>query len=98
MRFSNTIEVHVGWCRQSNFECGLCGNNFEQKEDLETHLRTCEMYQCGRYSCWLRVKSLSDMKKHIEEKHTTSTSLHHLKIDREKEFSVTSKIYYVKDL
>ena len=94
----NTIEVHVGWCRQSNFECGLCGNNFEEKEDLETHLRSCEMYECGRYSCWLRVKSLSDMKKHIEEKHTTSTSLHHLKIDREKEFSVTSKFYYVKDL
>ena len=70
----------------------------KKKEDLETHLRTCEMYECGRYSCWLRVKSLSDMKKHIEEKHTTSTSLHHLKIDREKEFSVTSKFYYVKDL
>ena len=94
----NTIEVHVGWCRQSNFECGLCGNNFKGIEDLETHLKSCEMYECGSYICWLRVKSLSDMKKHIEEKHTTSTSLHHLKIDRENEFSVISKFYNVKDL
>ena len=46
----------------------------------------------------LLVKGFSDMKQHIEEKHTSSTSLHHLKIDREKEFSATSKFHYVKDL
>ena len=69
----NTIEVHVGWCRQNNFECGLCGVSFCEKEDLEIHLRTCEMYECESYPCWLRCKNLSDMKKHIEEKHDIST-------------------------
>ena len=36
----NSIEVHVGRCRELNFECALCGNGFESKVDLETHLRT----------------------------------------------------------
>ena len=99
----NTIEVHVGWCRQKDFECGLCGIVFSDKEDLEIHLRTCEMYECDSYTCWVRGKNLSDMKKHIEEKHESSTLgllplLNHLKIDRKDKFNVTSTSYSLKDL
>ena len=42
----NSIEVHVGGCRELNFECALCGNGFENKVDLETYLRICEIYEC----------------------------------------------------
>ena len=31
------------------------------------------MYECDSYTCWARGKNLSDMKKHIEEKHESST-------------------------
>ena len=94
----NSIEVHVGGCRELNFECGLCGNGFETKVDLETHLRTCEVYECDSFSFWLRVKNLSHMKKHITEKHTiSSTEINHLKIDIEREFLVSSTSYKVED-
>ena len=94
----NTIEVHVGWCRTKDFECGLCGIGFSEKEDLEIHLSTCEMYECDSFSCYLRGKNLSEMKKHIEEKHETSSFLNHLKIDRNEKFNVTSKSYSLEDL
>ena len=94
----NTIEVHVGWCRTKDFECGLCGIGFSDKDDLEIHLRTCEMYECDSYTCWARGKNLSDMKKHIAEKHENLTSLNHLKIDRKDKFNVTSTSYSLKDL
>ena len=76
---------------------------FSDKEDLEIHLRTCEMYECDSYTCWVRGKNLSDMKKHIEEKHESSTLgllplLNHLKIDRKDKFNVTSTSYSLKDL
>ena len=94
----DTTEVHVGKCRKNNLDCGLCGDDFEKLEDLETHLRTCEIYECQSYSCWLRCKNLSEMKKHIKENHSSSTKLDHLKIDREKEFNVSSTFYSLKDL
>ena len=88
----------VGWCRTKDFECGLCGIGFSEKEDLEIHLSTCEMYECDSFSCYLRGKNLSEMKKHIEEKHETSSFLNHLKIDRNEKFNVTSKSYSLEDL
>ena len=95
----NSIEVHVGGCRELNFECALCGDGFENKVDLETHLRTCEIYECDNYPCWLRMKNLSHMKKHITEKHNiSSTIINHLKIDRESEFLVSSTSYKLEDL
>ena len=94
----NTVEVHVGKCRESNFDCGLCGEDFEKLQDLETHLRTCEIYECQNSSFWMRCKNLSEMKKHIQENHSSSTELDHLKIDRKKEFNVSSTFYSLKDI
>ena len=92
----DTTEVHVGKCRENNLDCGLCGDDFEKLKDLETHLRTCEIYECQ--SCWLRCKNLSEMKKHKKENHSSSTKLDHLKIDREKEFNVSSTFHTLEDL
>ena len=87
----DTMEVHVGKCRNENFECGLCEAIFAKVKDLETHLKTCEIYECGK--CWIREKNLSDMKNHIKEKHDESTSISHLKIDRNSESEVKTTYY-----
>ena len=88
------MEVHVGCCREKDFECGLCGGGFSEKEDLEIHLRTCEMYERDSISCLQRSKNPSEMKKHIDENHDTYTQLNHLKIDRKNEFEVTSTSHF----
>ena len=43
--------------------------------------------------CWIREKNLSEMKKHIKEKHDESTSISHLKIDRNSESEVNTTYY-----
>ena len=37
-----TLDIHNGKNHADSFECGLCESIFEKKEDLETHLNTCE--------------------------------------------------------
>ena len=90
------MEVHVAKCKTENFECGLCEEVFVEEKALETHLRTCEIYECS--FCWKRAKSLSDMKIHIQENHEDYTTLNHLKIDRESEFEVKNKTYSLKEV
>ena len=92
----DTIEVHVGKCRDENFECGLCGDEFLGRKDVELHLKTCEIYECS--SCWLRGENRSEMKKHIREKQCTSTKLNYLKMERENEFEVSLTSYNLKDI
>ena len=87
LRLNQFTQWKFMWLSE-NFECGLCEEIFVEEKALETHLRTCETYEC-RY-CWKRVKSLSDIKIHIQENHADYTTLNHLKIDRESEFNVTS--------
>ena len=91
-----TMEVHVTKCRTKDFECGLCEETFVKENDLETHLRTCETYECS--DCWKRLRNLADIKKHIKENHKDYTTLNHLKIDREKEFDVNIKSYTVEEV
>ena len=44
------------------------------------------------------MKNLSDIKKHIEEKHKDYTTLNHLEIDREREFEVKAKSYTLQEV
>ena len=85
------MEVHIGKCCYDYFECGLCEARVENLEKLELHLITCEIYECD--TCFVRDKSLSDMKKHIEKEHEKGKKLNHLKIDREDEQRVNFKQY-----
>ena len=41
-----TIEVHLGKCNVEEFECGLGEIKFKIVEDLDVHLKTCEVYEC----------------------------------------------------
>ena len=88
----------MGACRKENFECGLCGEEFKLLENLEMHLQTCEIYECQSLSCWLRGVDISEMKKHIGEKHSSTTKLNYLKMGREKQHIVCSNSYFLKDL
>ena len=83
------MEVHIWKCCYDYFECGLCEARVENLEKLEIHLNTCEIYECD--TCFVRDKSLSDMKKHVEEEHEKGKILNHLKIDREDEMRVSFK-------
>ena len=83
-------------CRTEIFECGLCEETFVEEVDLEIHLRTCETYECS--DCWKRLKNLSDIKSHIQEKHEEFTTLNHLKINRESEFEVKINSYSLNEV
>ena len=74
----------------------MCGDEFSKKEDVDIHLRTCEIYECS--SCWLRGSNLSDIKKHIQEKHDSSTKLNHLKMERGNDLEVSSTSNGLKEL
>ena len=92
----DTMEVHIGKCRNEDFECGLCEATFNKLDDLEIHLKTCEVYQCAM--CLIRGKNLSEMKSHIEDNHSKSTGIGYLKMDRNDQNDVSSKYYTLSDL
>lgn len=91
-----TIEVHLGKCNVEEFECGLCEIKFEIVEDLDMHLKTCEVYEC--YECCIRNKNLEEMKRHVQEDHEGANALNHLKMDRDDISKVTLKYYLLSEL
>ena len=66
------MEVHVGKCCYNLPMCGLCDQNFTNLEMLETHLNTCEIYECG--NCDKRCKLLSDVKEHVTDEKMATKS------------------------
>jgi len=85
------LDEEETWCRnrsnamdtqscRDQFDCGLCECRLDTLEMLELHLVTCEVYECC--SCFIRVKNLSEMKKHFKTEHKDGKYLRHLKIDQ----------------
>ena len=62
-----SMEVHIGRAHSESFECGLCEFVAGDLEKLETHLFTCEIYEC--HGCEIRYKTLSEVKHHVCEEH-----------------------------
>ena len=92
-----TMEVHIGKCFSDNLECGLCDTKFDDKDNLELHLRTCEVYECSE--CYLKDRNLNDMKKHVLEDHEEFTdTIQHMKIDLENLTKVIIKSYKLSEL
>ena len=59
-----TMEVHNGKDHSENYDFGLCefeANNFE---NLDIHLNSCEVYQCG--GCEKILKTIKDVKTHVD--------------------------------
>ena len=90
-----TMEVHMGKNHSDKFECGLCEWEANSLENLETHLNTCEMFQCDNNGCKKRFRLIKDMKEHIKEAHKEYGNgyLDHLKLDRNNCNEVTEKTY-----
>ena len=91
-----TMQVHGGKCSTTNFDCGLCDLQIDTLENLETHLASCEVYECDK--CEKRYKTLSDMKHHIENDHNKDTSFFHLKMNRILKENVDCKKYCFSDV
>ena len=91
-----TMDVHGGKCCTTDFECGLCDLPFDTLENLETHLTSCEVYECDK--CEKRYKSLSDIKLHLEKEHDKETTFFHLKMNRIIKENVDCKKYDYSDV
>ena len=79
-----------------NYECGLCDATLEDLSSLDLHLRTCEVYECSE--CFLRRRSLGEMKEHIVKEHENCKMLTHLKMNLENESDVILKSYSISEL
>ena len=93
------MEVHIGKDHGEGFECYLCGLIAESSEKLETHLLTCEVYDCG--SCDERTKTLENIKQHIRESHQKYLEfniIRHLKLSTENFSEIKKKEYYYKEV
>ena len=95
---SYTMEMHVGKNHREDLECGICECKFDNLEVLEMHQVTCEVYQCGNSECKERVKTISEIKKHLVEVHGHPMQVVHLKIDREDSQQVNAKWHWSNNL
>ena len=94
-----TMEVHHGRKHSQDPECGLCEFKANSGENLETHLVTCEIYDCKR--CDLRFQNLTTMRTHLQEEHkghTQIVTIVHAKLDRKNSEIVACKEYNGKSL
>ena len=62
------MDVHAAKFHSDKCECGLCGFEAKNLEDLEIHLTTCEYYTCE--VCNEKIRQFTDIKVHFETKHT----------------------------
>ena len=93
------MEVHIGKKHSDLFDCGLCATETKSLENLNIHLSTCEMYKCE--DCDLRLKSLSEIKKHVETKHFKyrhCKTIIHLKQNRSDPDAIDEKPYESSEL
>ena len=93
-----SMEVHVNKVHTEELECGLCECVAKDLESLELHLVTCQIYECKH--CGERYKSISDIKKHMAEKHRKNEYMRilHAKQDISNSDEINCKTYYSKDL
>ena len=88
--------MHIGKGCLENYYCGLCESKFDNLEILETHLHTCEVYECG--SCMVRLRTIGKIKKHAVSEHEEDLKVLHLKTDRWDEKNVDVKAYLLSQL
>ena len=75
-----SMEKHIGKEHSDKYECGLCESVFKSLESLETHLVTCETYECVHF--YFTSKSMSKTKAQVVKEHEDGDLLH-LKMTRE---------------
>ena len=95
-----SMEVHINKVHSEELECGMCEFEAKDLETLETHLVTCQIYECKH--CAERWQSISDVKKHMAEEHKgvggQFLKIIHAKLDISNSDEIKCKTYYSKDL
>ena len=94
-----TMAVHVGKMHSENIVCGICDFVADNLDNLETHLFTCEIYQC--YYDDEKFKTLSDLKEHVKQEHTENNkhySFIHAQQGRNSLEQIVCKTYTMSEL
>ena len=88
------MEVHAGKLHSEIIQCGLCDYKTKDLANLETHLSTCEIYEC-----YFRVSHIGDIKTHMVEKHESENiKILHGKLDRHNEEEIDVAEHFRFDL
>ena len=64
-----SLEVHAGKKHSGNFECALCGFAGKDLEQLETHIHTCERFNCTYCKPETTFYNIPDLKSHLSTQH-----------------------------
>ena len=92
-----TLQIHNGKAHSQSIDCGLCDFPAKDLETLNLHLKTCEIYECD--NCEHVAKNISSIKKHIHtSKECNTSTVHHVKIDRNDDEEANEKEYEQADL
>ena len=93
-----SMQIHHGKCHSKNIECGLCECKVKDKESLEIHLKTYEIYECKNGDHI--AKTISDMKKYIAANTNDFglSSIFHVKMDRNNDNEADWKEYKQNEL
>ena len=91
-----TLEIHKGKHHTDNFECGLCENTFGNRENLDIHLNTCEIYRCSK--CQKKESTIKAIENHVINLHDSQKYLmiDNFKISRENSEETTWRDFYFK--
>ena len=93
-----TTDVHMGKEHSDNLECGLCAFKLKDKEQLETHQLTCEIYKCTL--CDNNFVKLADLKDDVTTDHEYNKyrSIIHAKQNRFNEEEIDETYYRGEEL
>ena len=83
-----TMRVHKSRKHSENFECQLCKHEVTDKEKLELHLFTCELFRCEK--CDFECNSLCDIKTHINTVHANKQDKRNIFLEHFKQCRIDS--------
>ena len=94
------MEVQQGKHHDKNFERGLSGFFANTEEDLDLHIFMCDIFLCDY--CSSRLRTISDLKKHLnDDKHRIISNadykIIHAKIGKNSDSEIKLKTYFKED-
>ena len=92
------MEVHIGREHLEQYECGICGFETKDIENLNLHLTTCERYKCDH--CAEKFATLTELKNHLktEQIRDVDTNIFHIKQNRTNSDAIDKKSYLLGEL
>ena len=92
-----TLQIHNGMHHSKPVECGLCDFQAKDFDNLNLHIKTCEIYECNE--CEHVSNNISSIKKHMKSNNDCSIgTIHHVKISRYSDNEADQKEYEQHEL